>query len=79
MPTEKIRSFILRNFYVIDPSTLDDSASLRDSGIVDSTGVLELISFIETEFGIKVADADLIPANLDSVERIGAYVERKLG
>lgn len=78
-PQEKIRSFILKNFYVANASDLVDSASLLDSGIVDSTGVLEVIMFIEEEFKLKVADAEMIPANLDSVDNIVAFVKRKLG
>ncbi len=78
-PKEKVRSFIVRNFYVADASALVDSASLLDGGIVDSTGVLEIIMFIEEEFKLKVADAEMVPANLDSVENIAAYVRRKLG
>lgn len=78
-PQEKIRSFILKNFYVANASDLVDSASLLDSGIVDSTGVLEVIMFIEEEFKLKVADAEMIPANLDSVDNIAAFVKRKLG
>ncbi len=77
-PQEKIRSFILKNFYVANASDLVDSASLLDSGIVDSTGVLEVIMFIEEEFKLKVADAEMIPANLDSVDNIVAFVKRKL-
>ena len=78
-PQEKIRSFILKNFYVANESDLVDSASLLDGGIVDSTGVLEVIMFIEEEFKLKVADAEMIPANLDSVDNIAAFVKRKLG
>lgn len=78
-PSEKIRSFILKNFYVANASDLVDSASLLDGGIVDSTGVLEIIMFIEDEFKLKVADAEMIPANLDSVDNLSAYVRRKLG
>lgn len=78
-PQEKIRSFILKNFYVANASDLVDSASLLDGGIVDSTGVLEVIMFIEEEFKLKVADAEMVPANLDSVDNIAAFVKRKLG
>jgi acyl carrier protein len=78
-PQEKVRSFVLQNFYVANPAELVNSASLLDSGIVDSTGVLEVITFIEDEFKVKVADAEMIPANLDSVDNITAYIQRKLG
>lgn len=76
---EKVRSFILGNFYVADPTSLADSASLLDSGIVDSTGVLEVITFIEDEFKLKVDYEEMLPANLDSIDAITAFVARKLG
>ena len=54
-----------------------DGESLQSKGVVDSTGVLELVEFLEREFGIQVDDADLVPANLDSVEQLAAFVARK--
>jgi acyl carrier protein len=72
-----IRTFLTSNFYVPDPQRLSDTDSLLDAGIIDSTGVLELISFLEKEFGIKVEDEELVPENLDSVSRLVAFVERK--
>lgn len=76
---DQIRSFIVTNFYVADPTKLASSASLLDSGIVDSTGVLEVITFIEETFGFKIADAEMIPDNLDSIDAINAFVARKVG
>lgn len=75
----KIREFITSNFYVSDAARLEDHTSLLDSGVVDSTGVLEVVTFLEEEFDIEVADADLVPENLDSIEKIRAYVERRGG
>ncbi|HMF40858.1 MAG TPA: acyl carrier protein [Polyangia bacterium] len=75
----KVRQFITSNFYVPDPSALADEASLLDQGIIDSTGVLELIGFLEDSFGVKVEDAEMVPENLDSVARIVAFVGRKKG
>jgi len=72
-----IRTFVTSNFYVADPQALSDDDSLLDAGIIDSTGVLDLIGFVEQEFGIKVADEDLVPENLDSISRIAAFVGRK--
>lgn len=74
---EQVRAFITANFYVPDSSLLEDNASLLDQGIIDSTGVLEVISFIEETFGIAVADNEMLPDNLDSIERISNYVARK--
>jgi acyl carrier protein len=76
---QQVRAFITSNFYVADPSTLADDASLLDQGIIDSTGVLEIIMFLEDGFGLKVADAEMVPENLDSIESIASYVTRKCG
>jgi acyl carrier protein len=75
----RVRDFIVTNFYVARPEALADDASLLDSGVVDSTGVLEVISFLEGEFGVSVQDDEIVPENLDSIERIAAYVHRKQG
>ncbi len=74
----KIRSFIVETFLFDAPdSAFDDDDSLLDSGIIDSTGVLELVSFIEEEFDIEVKDEELIPENLDSLNRLASYIEKK--
>jgi acyl carrier protein len=75
----QVRQFILSNFYVADASALGEETSLLDQGIVDSTGVLEVISFLETTFGIQVADEEMLPDNLDSIGRITAFVAKKKG
>jgi len=76
---EQVRTFVTSNFYVADPLSLDDAASLLDQGIIDSTGVLEVIFFIEETFGIKVEDSEMLPENLDSIERISNFIARKQG
>jgi acyl carrier protein len=76
---DQVWQFITSNFYVADVAALSDDASLLDRGIIDSTGVLELIEFIESTFGIKVDDAEMIPENLDSVVRITTFIDRKKG
>ena len=74
----EIRAFIVENFLFGDDSQpLDPDMSLIDNDLVDSTGILELVSFLEQRFGIAVADAEIVPANLDTIGRIGAYVGRK--
>ncbi|HET9599330.1 MAG TPA: acyl carrier protein [Anaeromyxobacteraceae bacterium] len=73
----RIRHFVEQTFYVAEGDRLADDASLIRTGIVDSTGVLEIISFLESEFGIEVEDRDAVPANLDSIARIAAFVARK--
>lgn len=72
-----IRRFIIENFLFEESDTLSEDTPFLESGIMDSTGVLELVSFVEESFGITVADEDLIPENLDSIGRVAAYVERK--
>ncbi len=74
---EQIRNFVTSNFYVADPASLADEASLLDQGVIDSTGVLEVILFIEETFGISVEDSEMLPDNLDSIERISNFVARK--
>ncbi len=73
-----IRSFILDNFMIgRDPSELKDSDSLLDKGIIDSTGVLELVGHIEENHKVQVEDEELVPENLDSVNNLIKYIERK--
>jgi acyl carrier protein len=77
MYTEQIRGFLASNFYISDPGLLEDSTSLLDKGIIDSTGVLEVIGFLEETFGITVEDSELLPENLDSIQGIAHFVTRK--
>jgi acyl carrier protein len=73
-----VRNFILKNFlFSEDEGALTDDGSLIASGAIDSTGVLELIMFVEQTFGISVAEEEMVPQNLDSVEKIVAYVRHK--
>jgi acyl carrier protein len=74
---KQVRDFVTANFYIADPASLEDRTSLLDHGIIDSTGVLEVIMFIETTFSVAVEDSEMLPENLDSIERIAAFVERK--
>ena len=73
----QVRDFVTSNFYVADPKSLEDRTSLLDQGIIDSTGVLEVIMFIESTFGVTVEDAEMLPENLDSIDNIAAFVARK--
>jgi acyl carrier protein len=75
---EEIKSFIAQNFlFSADSSSLGDSESLLEKGIVDSTGILELVTHIEEAYGIRVLDQEMLPANLDSIEAIAGFIERK--
>ena len=74
----KIRSYILQNFlFSNDASKLNNSDSLMQKGIIDSTGVMEMIFFLQDEFGIQVADSEMIPDNLDSVNNLVTYIASK--
>jgi len=76
---DQIRNFILENFILENPEDLVDDESMLEKGIIDSTGVLELVGFIESAYQIRVEDEELIPENLDSIKNIVSYLERKLG
>lgn len=74
-----VRHFIAQNFmYRERIQTLADEQSLLEQGLIDSTGVLELVCFLEENFTIKINDDEVIPENLDSVKQIASYVRRKL-
>jgi acyl carrier protein len=72
-----VRGFILDRFYVPNPDKLADDVSLLETGVVDSTGVLEVIGFLEEEYQIRVENSEILPENLDSVERLARFVLRK--
>jgi acyl carrier protein len=74
---ERVRHFIEENFYVSDPAELADDTLLLTSGIVDSTGMLEIIAFLEADFGIRITDEETIPENLGSVACIAGFMEKK--
>ena len=73
----QLREFIVENFFVEDE--LDAIESLTDAGVIDSTGVLEVVSWIEDTFAVTVPDADILPDNLDSIARIVRYVTGCVG
>jgi len=73
----EIRDYVISSFYVPSPETLADSASLLRSGIIDETGMLEMVAFLESTFGIGIEEEDIVPENLDSIARVAAFVCRK--
>ena len=74
----KVRNFILENYlYTDDQSELDSNDSFLDKGIIDSTGIMEVIFFLEDEFGVHVEDEEMIPENLDSVNSITRFIATK--
>ena len=74
---EKVRRFVVENFLFGNQNGLEEDSSFLEEGIVDSTGILELVDFIEKEYGIKVEDDDLIPEYLDSIANVAAYIGGK--
>jgi len=74
----KIRDYIIENFLFGDAAPLtDDGISLLDEGIIDSVGVMELVAFLEQDFGLTVEDEELIPENLDSVNNLAGFISKK--
>jgi acyl carrier protein len=68
----------MENFLLGDDlRTLPGDASLIEAGIIDSTGVLELVGFLERTYGLRIADHELVPENLDSIDRVVRFVESK--
>ncbi|WP_241762663.1 phosphopantetheine-binding protein [Dyella ginsengisoli] len=77
--TTDIRAYILENLmFSDDGSVLANDASLLEKGVIDSTGVLELAMFLETQFGISVKADDLLPQNFDSVDSMAGFVHRAI-
>ena len=74
-----LRSFVVSNFLLGREDTLNDDDSFLEQGIIDSTGILELVAHLEETYGIEITEAELTPDNLDSINRLVAYLSRKLG
>lgn len=75
---EEVREFIFKNFLFDDSGdSLDDNDSFLEKGIIDSTGMLELVAFLEEKFGVRIEDDELVPENLDSVANLVGFISRK--
>jgi len=75
---DTLRTYVLENcLFTDDGSKLTDSASFLETGILDSTGILEIIMFLEETYGFQVDDTEMVPENLDSIDNLVAYVARK--
>jgi len=75
---EQIRQYLAENFLFSDNGfNLSDDDSFLEEEVVDSTGVMELVLFVEDNFGVSVADEEIIPDNFDSVNQLAAYIQRK--
>jgi acyl carrier protein len=76
---DRIRAYVADNFLMgASRDALQDDASFMAHGLLDSTGVLELVSFLEEQFGFEIANEEVVPENLDSLRAIEAFVQRKL-
>lgn len=75
---DKVREFVIEELLFGDSKKLNDETSFYDTGIIDSTGILELISFLEETFDITINDEDLVPENLENIKYIAQFIERKL-
>lgn len=77
-PRQALRQYVLENcLFTDDGSKLQDGESFLETGLLDSTGILEIILFVEETFGIKVQDDEMVPDNLDSIDALVAFVARK--
>ncbi|AXV14319.1 acyl carrier protein [Neorhizobium sp. SOG26] len=75
---DTVREFIAENFLFRADAEISDEQSLLDTGVMDSTGVLELIAFLEQTYGITVADEEIVPENLDSISNMTSFLSTKL-
>lgn len=77
--TKEIRDFIITNFIFGDAAALEgkDDTSFLDTGIIDSTGMLELVMFLEQTYDIKIEPEEMLPENLDSVNKVAQFLSRK--
>jgi len=74
-----INQFIIKNFLFSDQKeNIDENLSLYEKGIIDSTGVLEMVDFLEETFGIEIEDDELVPDNLDSIKKMSKFIQRKM-
>ena len=75
---DTLRAFVVENFLFGEGNGIRDDTPFLESGVIDSTGMLELVGFLEQRFGIRMADDEIVPENLNSLVRIDAYLGRKL-
>ncbi len=75
---EQVRDFIRTNFLYDNAASIDDTASFSELGILDETGALELVMFVEETYGLVVEDTDLLPENFDTVANVAAFVADRL-
>jgi len=74
----RVREYVVENFLFGDGESLREDVSFMEEGIIDSTGILELVFFLEESFSISVEDHELVPENMDSLRSIAGFIDRKL-
>lgn len=74
----QIKQFILKNLYFAEDNTLDNDASFLETGVVDSTGVMELVAFVQSQFGVTVEPQEIVVENFDSISKVARFVRQKL-
>jgi acyl carrier protein len=75
---DMVKKFVIENFLFGDEGSLSDDTSFLESGIIDSTGILELVMFLEETYGFKIQDEELVPENLDNLKNVSRFIEKKL-
>jgi len=75
---DTVREFVVENFLFGDGDQLQNDTSFMETGIIDSTGILEMITFLEDKFKIKIEDDELIPENLDNLQNVAGFIDRKM-
>jgi acyl carrier protein len=78
-PLEIVKAYIVENFLFGDERRIGPDTDFLENGILDSTGVLELVGFLEEKFGIRVEDDEVVPDNLNSLEKIARFISKKTG
>lgn len=77
MRRDQIRQFIFEKFPLAKSRKIEDSSALLEEGVLDSLGILELVDYLQSEFGVEVEDDDLMPENFASIDAIAAFVDTK--
>lgn len=75
---ETVRDFVVENFLYGEDSMLKEDTSFLEEGIIDSTGILELIAFLEETYGLTIRDEEYVPENFDTLGNVARFLERKL-
>lgn len=75
---ESVRNFVVENFLFGEGDSLEEDTSFMENGIVDSTGILELVAFLEENYNIKIEDSELVPENLDNLQNVARFLEGKV-